>query len=593
MGILRGTFSIGLLCALPALSLAADFQVPILELKFFPLDPSGNLDASETEITSTLPAIRTRVQTMSQDTLNALNRSTVYVKDPSAQSSIAYSIYETREFLIPVPKTSSFGGTKADHIKILGELNVCNFVDNLGVKEVWIWMYHTGQVAPVESNMSMGQVSRPFWTHSTHGDISNSGGVNDLPICQKTYTVYDYNYGRGPGEAVHNRGHQLERLFGFADDYLFRNLFSRPIGQTGGVVNGCGNTHFPVNGQSDYDYANTLQVLTNCSDWHPDGSGSVETVNVNAWNTINDPQLGWLVWWMQRMPGRGNNLVYNGRPLRNWWELMGDFDAAMALGGRTLWKPVLPDAIQPQVSMTAVPAGNVSGLITLSAQASDNQGVWFVQFRADGTNIGMEDYAPPYAITLNTALLANGNHTLTALAKDVAGNTRISAPVSINASNPAGPSGNGLSAVYFDNIDFTGASVRRVDATVNFDWPDKPHPSIGNDTFSVRWTGKVVPVYTESYTFYTISDDGARLWVNGQPLVNNWTDHGPVEDRGILLLQAGVTYDLRMEYYEQAVGATAKLLWSSPSQAKEIIPQRALFSSNPFPGAPRALRIRD
>ena len=51
---------------------------------------------------------------------------------------------------------------------------------------------------------------------------------------------------------------------------------------------------------------------------------------------------------------------------------------------------------------------------------------------------------------------------------------------------------------------------------------------VGADNFSVRWSGQVEPRFTETYTFYTQTDDGARLWVNGVQLVNDWTDHGVI-----------------------------------------------------------------
>ena len=59
------------------------------------------------------------------------------------------------------------------------------------------------------------------------------------------------------------------------------------------------------------------------------------------------------------------------------------------------------------------------------------------------------------------------------------------------------------------------------------------------------------------------TDDGARLWVNGVQLVNDWTDHGIVENRGSIQLVAGRKYDLVMEYYDNGGGAFASLLSSS------------------------------
>ena len=135
----------------------------------------------------------------------------------------------------------------------------------------------------------------------------------------------------------------------------------------------------------------------------------------------------------------------------------------------------------------------------------------------------------------------------------------------------------GLTGQYFDNADFTALKLTRVDGTVGFNWGSgSPAPGIGADTFSARWTGQVVARYSETYTFYTLSDDGVRLWVNGTLLIDNWTLHSPTENRGTIALQAGQAYDVVMEFYENKGGAVAQLLWSSLSQPKEIIPATQL-----------------
>jgi hypothetical protein len=93
------------------------------------------------------------------------------------------------------------------------------------------------------------------------------------------------------------------------------------------------------------------------------------------------------------------------------------------------------------VAITA-PAGGatVSGAaVTVSATAGDNVGVVGVQFKLDGANLGAEDTTAPYAVTWDTTTVANGSHTLTAVARDAAGNTTTSAPVTVTVSNSAGP----------------------------------------------------------------------------------------------------------------------------------------------------------
>src|SRR4051812_34176818 len=81
--------------------------------------------------------------------------------------------------------------------------------------------------------------------------------------------------------------------------------------------------------------------------------------------------------------------------------------------------------------------------------------------------------------------------------------------------------GTGLAGVYFDNNNFPGASVARVDRKVQFDFAATAPPApIAPSTYSVRWTGRVKPSFSETYTFYTNSDDGVRVWLNHKLLID-------------------------------------------------------------------------
>jgi len=140
--------------------------------------------------------------------------------------------------------------------------------------------------------------------------------------------------------------------------------------------------------------------------------------------------------------------------------------------------------------------------------------------------------------------------------------------------------GTGLRGQYYDTADVTtGLKFFRINPTINFNWANaSPDTTIAADTFSVRWTGKVEPLYSETYTFYTTHNDGARLWVNGQPLINDWVNRTTaVERSGTITLAAGVKYDLVLEYYENTGNASLKLEWSSPSQARQVIPVAQLY----------------
>ena len=76
------------------------------------------------------------------------------------------------------------------------------------------------------------------------------------------------------------------------------------------------------------------------------------------------------------------------------------------------------------------------------------------------------------------------------------------------------------------------------------------------------------PRFSESYTFYTSSDDGVRLWVNNRLLIDNWTDHGSTDNSAKVSLVVGQVYGLRMEWYDNTGGAVAQLSWESASTPK-------------------------
>ena len=190
---------------------------------------------------------------------------------------------------------------------------------------------------------------------------------------------------------------------------------------------------------------------------------------------------------------------------------------------------------------------------------------------------------PEYSVRL-----ANNDSTTAGSAfswRSEAGTNWLGHTVRITTSAPPEPNigtGTGLTGTYFSDMNFANAMMTRTDTTVDFDWgTGLPASGVGADGFSVRWAGQVQAQFSETYSVTTLSDDGVRLWVNGQLLVNNWTDHGPTENTGTIALVAGLKYDLKMEFYENGGGAVAKLSWASPSTAKQIIPTTQLFPSTP------------
>ncbi len=132
--------------------------------------------------------------------------------------------------------------------------------------------------------------------------------------------------------------------------------------------------------------------------------------------------------------------------------------------------------------------------------------------------------------------------------------------------------GTGLVGNYFSDLNLTNLSTTKVDQSVDFHFA-------GGPGFSARWAGKVQAQFSEAYTFYTESDEPVRLWVNGQAVISNWTDHPFAKDSGTISLSAGEFYDIRLEYSDDVGAADLKLKWSSASTTEQVIPASQLYDS--------------
>jgi autotransporter-associated beta strand protein len=151
--------------------------------------------------------------------------------------------------------------------------------------------------------------------------------------------------------------------------------------------------------------------------------------------------------------------------------------------------------------------------------------------------------------------------------------------------------GEGLSATYFDNTDFTASKLSRVDATVNFNWGTAaPVTGVATTTYSVRWTGAVVPQFSEFYTFTVTADDGVRLWVDNELIVTNWVNQSARAVSGQIALHAGQATPIKLEYYQNTGSASVRLEWSSPSLMREVIPQARLNAEIPIDNRGTALQ---
>jgi hypothetical protein len=107
---------------------------------------------------------------------------------------------------------------------------------------------------------------------------------------------------------------------------------------------------------------------------------------------------------------------------------------------------------------------------------------------------------------------------------------------------------------------------------------------VSHTQFSARWTGLIEPQHSAEYTFYTMSNDGVRLWIGDQLVISNWTDHSNTEDKGTIRLEAGKKYPIKVEYFYAGGWGQMSLSWSSASQSKQIVPAQNFSQPEGGPG---------
>jgi beta-glucosidase len=126
--------------------------------------------------------------------------------------------------------------------------------------------------------------------------------------------------------------------------------------------------------------------------------------------------------------------------------------------------------------------------------------------------------------------------------------------------------GQGLQGEYFDNTTLSGSpATTRTDPNVSYTWTGtSPAPGLGSTNYSVRWTGTLTPPTTGSYTFALTSDDGSRLLINGQQVIDNWRDQAANTETAQVTLTAGQPVQVEVDYYQAGGDAVVNLGWLPP-----------------------------
>ncbi|QJW90533.1 OmpA family protein [Spirosoma taeanense] len=128
----------------------------------------------------------------------------------------------------------------------------------------------------------------------------------------------------------------------------------------------------------------------------------------------------------------------------------------------------------------------------------------------------------------------------------------------------------GLKGEYFNGPNFEKKVCTRTDPQINFrwDWASEPAPGVQREYFSVRWTGKLYAPTSGVYHFSALVDDGVRVWVGNQKVLDEWRKQDDSNFIGSIRLRGKQWYDLKVEYYNDWKGSVIQLFWAQPNDQR-------------------------
>ncbi len=320
-----------------------------------------------------------------------------------------------------------------DYKRFIDENGIAPRIESGEIDEVWVYAFPFSGMW--ESTM-VGDGG--YWCNS-----SPVQGVNSRRLA----VVMGWNYERGVAEALHSYGHRAESIMSHSYGNMQPNqsnnwnkftLLDKDSPDNGGV----GNIHFPVNGLSDYDYANTRVVPSNADDWYnyPNFQGLKRSFNFREWSpTGADPQRDYMNWWYDHLPhmnGRGSDYF-----LSNWWRYVVDPGQFKSWDGNLYLSNGIPTVA------TTLPANGASmvGTIDVKANASADGALGRVDLYVDGVYQSSDTMAP-YTFHWNTSGLS-GSHTIVTKAYELQNGTEaISAPTTVTVGMPVPTAPTGFAA---------------------------------------------------------------------------------------------------------------------------------------------------
>lgn len=222
-------------------------------------------------------------------------------------------------------------------------------------------------------------------------------------------------------------------------------------------------------------------------------------------------------------------------------------------------------------TLTINPGG--TGTVTVVGNFSDNSNL-------DVTSSVSWSSSDPAVATASGGVITGGSLGTATLTATYSGrSSTLTVTVSNGATVGGTVLGTGLKGDYYDGINFDTFYGTRIDSTVDFNWGGGLN-NLGQPAyFSIRWSGQIRAQKSETYTFYTQSDDGVRLYIDGVKVIDNWTVHASTENVSTSTFNwtADSMHNIVVEYYENYGQAVMQLKWSSATTPKAAVPQQFLY----------------
>jgi outer membrane protein OmpA-like peptidoglycan-associated protein len=133
----------------------------------------------------------------------------------------------------------------------------------------------------------------------------------------------------------------------------------------------------------------------------------------------------------------------------------------------------------------------------------------------------------------------------------------------------------GLTVEYYNGRNFDRFISSTIDKRIGFSRRlESPAPGVAKEFFSMRWTGSLIAPRTGLYTFNVIVDDGVKLWVNHELLIDSWIEQEATNYSATIFLDEGQTYDLKIEYFNSIVHSVLQIQWELPPEKTPVLTDR-------------------